>query len=225
MKFKTILRLLCPNNLRKTKMKNPVKNIITIQHPESMHHTNGMIGSWTDWELTERGKKQAAQIGRKLAAEFGQKTFVLYSSTLARASQTAEIICKHLNIEPQFTEKLKERNLGAAVGKSVQWLREHIETEEYTIDDKCFHDAESRRDAWNRLIPFYEAVVNSEAENIIIISHGDTLSIFNTMWLGLPVEFLNYGDLYGESGGVSFLAKNSQRKHVIKRLSDMSYII
>jgi len=29
------------------------KNIITIQHPESIHHTNGMIGSWTDWELTE----------------------------------------------------------------------------------------------------------------------------------------------------------------------------
>lgn len=206
-------------------MRNYTKNIITVQHTESEHHTNGMIGSWTDWELSQKGKEQAEQIGKKLAGELNGKTFVLYSSTLLRAKQTAGIVSKHLNIRPKFTEKLKERNLGSAVGKSVQWLRENIETEEYTIDDKCFHDAESRRDAWNRLQPFYEEIRNSEIENIILVSHGDTLSIFNAMWLGLNVEFLNYGDLYGKSGGVSFLTKNDKGKHIINRLSDMSYII
>ena len=35
-----------------------MKNIITIQHTQSVHHTNGMVGSWTDWELTEIGKQQ-----------------------------------------------------------------------------------------------------------------------------------------------------------------------
>lgn len=206
-------------------MKTSIKNIVTIQHTESVHHTNGMIGSWTDWELTQKGKEQAKQIGKKLSKELSGENFVLYSSTLLRAKQTAEIVGKQLNIEPKFTEKLKERNLGSAVGKSVQWLRDNIETEEYTIDDKCFHNAESRRDAWDRLVPFYEEILNSEIENIIIVSHGDTLSIFNAMWLGLKVEFLNYGDLYGKSGGVSFLTKNNKGKHVINRLSDMSYII
>lgn len=42
-----------------------MKNIITIQHTQSMHHTNGMIGSWTDWELTDFGKEQVDNIGRK----------------------------------------------------------------------------------------------------------------------------------------------------------------
>lgn len=32
-----------------------VKNIITIQHTQSIHHTNGMVGSWTDWDITELG--------------------------------------------------------------------------------------------------------------------------------------------------------------------------
>ena len=32
-----------------------MKSIITIQHTQSVHHTNGMVGSWTDWELTELG--------------------------------------------------------------------------------------------------------------------------------------------------------------------------
>ena len=36
-----------------------MKNIITIQHTQSIHHTNGMIGSWTNWELTDLGKEQA----------------------------------------------------------------------------------------------------------------------------------------------------------------------
>lgn len=30
-----------------------MKTIITIQHTQAVHHTNGMVGSWTDWELTE----------------------------------------------------------------------------------------------------------------------------------------------------------------------------
>lgn len=205
-------------------MKNSTKNIITIQHTESVHHTNGMIGSWTDWELSQKGKEQAKKIGRKLAEELNGTTFILYSSTLLRAKQTAEVIGKYLNIEPEFTEKLKERNLGSAVGKSVQWLRENIEKEEYTIDDRCFHNAESRRDAWDRLHPFFEEILNNESENIILVSHGDTLSIFNAMWLGLNVEFLNYGDLYGQSGGISFLNRDHKGKHIIKRLSDMSYI-
>ncbi len=206
-----------------TKMKNSIKNIITIQHPESVHHTNGMIGSWTDWELTPNGKEQAELIGSKLAIECDGKTFELYASPLMRAKQTAEIIGNCLKIKPNITETLKERNLGSAVGKSVQWLRENIEKEEYTIDDKCFSDAESRREVWHRLTPFYEEIMNSKIENIIIVSHGDTLSIFNAMWLGLTVEFLNYGDLYGKSGGVSFLTKNAKGKHIISRLSDMSY--
>jgi hypothetical protein len=30
-----------------------MQNMITIQHTQSIHHTNGMIGSWTDWDLSE----------------------------------------------------------------------------------------------------------------------------------------------------------------------------
>ena len=46
-----------------------MKHIITIQHTQSVHHTNGMVGSWTDWDLTELGREQAESIGRKLKEE------------------------------------------------------------------------------------------------------------------------------------------------------------
>lgn len=201
-----------------------LKNIITIQHPESIHHTNGMIGSWTDWELSEKGIEQAENIACNLQLEIKNNDFSLFTSSLKRAKQTAEIIGEKLDIQPRITDALKERSLGKANGKSVQWLKENIENEEITIYDKCFSDAESRYDVWQRLLPFYNEIISNDDENIIIVSHGDTLSIFNAMWLGVEAEILNRIDIYGVSGGVSFLHQTSTGKRVIKRLSDTSYI-
>lgn len=201
-----------------------MKNIITIQHAQSVQHTNGMVGSWTDWELTSLGKEQAEHIGVKLGAELHGRNYTMYASNLLRAKQTAGIVAKHLNIQPVFREVLKERNLGVACGKSVQWLRENQECQEKTIDDKMFPDAESLRDLWNRLLPFYQEIMADNEENIIIVSHGETLSVFNAIWLGLKAEMLNQCKLRGKAGGVSFMQVDTDGKHVINRLSDMSYI-
>jgi len=201
-----------------------MKTIITIQHTQSVHHTNGMVGSWTDWDLTELGVQQARKIGEKLQKELAGKEFVMYSSDLKRAKQTAENIGEYLGIHPILRKELRERNLGKCCGKSVKWLRENIEKQERTVDDKLFSDAESRRDEWNRLKPFFEEVLKNDEENIIIVSHGDLLSVFHAMFLGLDVESLNSAEIFGAAGGVSFMLVNKERKRVIKRISDMSYI-
>ena len=127
-----------------------MKRIITVQHPQSVHHTNGMIGSWTDWELTETGKQQAENIAENLRNELSGNKYILYSSDLLRAKQTAEIIAKRFAIESIYRKELRERNLGRCCGQSVQWLKDHMECEEKTIDDKVFSNAESRRDVWMR---------------------------------------------------------------------------
>ena len=201
-----------------------MKHIITVQHTQSVHHTNEMVGSWTDWDLTDLGKVQADRIGKKLCDELENKTVVMYSSDLKRARQTAQEIAKYLKVEPIFRKELRERNLGKCCGESVQWLRENIECEEKTVDDRLFSDAESRRDAWNRLYPFFEEVMASEEENIIIVSHGDLLSIFNAMYLGLTVESYYQVDIHGPAGGVSHMIVGDDGKHRVKHISDMSYI-
>ena len=201
-----------------------MKKIITIQHTQSIHHTNGMVGSWTDWELSELGIEQANRIGKKLKEELAGKSFVMYSSDLLRAKQTAENVGKHLNLTPVLRKELRERNLGRCCGKSVQWMKENKEMYEVTVDDKLFSDAESRRDEWNRLQPFFDEVMSSNDENIIIVSHGDLLSVFNTMFLGLDVEAINDCEMFGYAGGVSFMFVNDEGKRFIKQMSDMSYI-
>ena len=209
-----------------------MKQIITIQHTQSEHHTNGMVGSWTDWPLTDVGRAQAERIAQRLLPCLRGKTWALYSSDLLRAQQTAAPLAEALGVTPILQMELRERNLGPAVGKSVQWLRENLEMQERTVDDRLFAAAESRRDAWNRLLPFFEQLMAAPEENIILVSHGDLLSIFNAMFLGLPAEAMNGLDLYGMAGGVSFLHVAEDRadpgtakgKRVIRRLSDMSFV-
>lgn len=208
-----------------------MKQIITIQHTQSVHHTNGMVGSWTDWHLTELGRAQAERIAARLLPHLQGKQWTLYCSDLLRAQESAVPLAALLGVTPILRPELRERNLGPAVGKSVAWLRENLEMQERTVDDRLFSTAESRRDAWNRLAPFFDEIMASEDENIILVSHGDLLSIFNVMWLGLPVEAMNSLDLFGMAGGVSFLHVAEDRadpgttkgKRVIRRLSDMSF--
>lgn len=201
-----------------------MKTIITIQHTQSVHHINGMVGSWTDWELSDLGIQQANRIGEKLKVELAEKKFVMYSSDLLRAKQTAEAVGKHLGLTPILRSELRERNLGRCCGKSVQWLRDNLEMQEKTIDDRLFSDAESRRDEWNRLKPFYDELMAGNDENIILVSHGDLLSVFNTMFLGLSIETINTSELFGLAGGVSYMFIADDGKRFIKRMSDMSYI-
>lgn len=203
---------------------NMKKQIITVQHTQSVHHTNGMVGSWTDWDLTELGAQQADNIGRNLCNELSEKSVVIYSSDLQRAVQTAQQINKYFHTEILLRSELRERNLGKCVGKSVLWLRENMEVQEKTIYDRMFSDGESRKDVWDRLEPFYQELLNEEHSHIIVVSHGDLLSIFNAMWLKLDVKVLNHSDMWGFAGGVSWFTQKEDGKHLIRKLSDMSYL-
>jgi len=201
-----------------------MKNIITIQHTQAIHHTTGMVGSWADWDLTQLGMEQAERIGKRLASELEGAQYVIYTSDLIRAKRTADTVGAHFNSEPKIYQSLRERNLGKASGKPKKWARENAIYHENSIDDKPFNGAESRRETWLRLKTFHDEIMAGNDENIIIVSHGDALSLFYGIWLGWEVEMLNNFELTGKAGGVSFLREDSSRKRFIGRLNDLSYI-
>lgn len=200
------------------------KDNISSTYP--IHHTNGMIGSWTDWDLSDFGKQQSEVIAVNLKEEIKDEKYKIYASDLLRAKNTAYIIAKNLNIEEiSCRHELRERNLGEAVGKSVEWLKSNIKKYEESIYDRCFEDAESRFDAWNRLKPFYEQIISNEDNNIIIAFHWDLLSLFTSMFLGRNINDLDMYNLFGSSGGVSFLEINDKGNHIIRKFNDISYTI
>ena len=54
-----------------------MQQIITIQHTQSEHHTNGMVGSWTDWHRTLYGRAQAERIAQRLLPLLQGQTWTL----------------------------------------------------------------------------------------------------------------------------------------------------
>ena len=93
------------------------------------------------------------------------------------------------------------------------------------MDDRLFSDGESRRDQWERLLPFFEKIIASEDENIIIVSHGDLLSAWNAMFIGLHTGSYYRVDIHGPAGGVSHMMVDDDGKHLIRHINDMSYIL
>jgi broad specificity phosphatase PhoE len=200
-----------------------MKNVITIQHTQAIHHNNGMVGSWTDWELTELGHEQAENIGKRLSAELRGQEYKIYSSDLLRARQTAGPIARYLGVEVEYRVELRELNLGAGIGKTLQWLRENGQPVKM-IDDRSFPDAESAREVWDRLSAFCDQIIAGAAENIIIVSHGFALGLWPSVWLGLDVQTLDRAEFGGMTGGVSFMSATTSGKRVLHRINDLSYV-
>lgn len=185
--------------------KKKEKTIFTVQHTESQHHVNGMIGAWGDWELTERGKEQAVDIGKRLCAEGGNGDYIMYVSDLKRAFQTAEGINQTLGLTPVVTDVIREVNAGAGNGQPRDWYYSNKtpRPESYDPDYRPFPEAESDRDLWNRLYPFYQQIISNEQEKILVVSHGTALYFLQMMLMGYQFRDIERVRFDGRGGSVS----------------------
>ncbi len=203
-----------------------MKQILTIQHCESVHHTNGMVGSWTDWDLTERGRLQARNIAENLAPELLGQSVKIYSSDLKRAAQTAAPLAEKLGLEIEFRRELRERNLGEAVGKSAPWYREHRGPErpgDY-IDVRPFPGGETEREVYERLEPLCREVLDRPEDTIVLVSHGGTLGVWNLLWLGLPPETMNRCGIRAKAGAVGRFELYGGWLRQIQQIGVLSYM-
>ncbi len=202
-----------------------MKRIITIQHCQSEQHINGMMGGWNDWELTELGREQARRIGERLGAELEGQSVKLYSSDLKRASQTAAPLAEKLGIKVEYRQELRERNSGPLVmGKSKEWYREHCDNFGDMVDERPMPSAETKREMYERLLPFCREVQERAEDTVIFISHGGALSVWNIVWLGLPPEVMNTCGIFGKAGAIGEFDMYRGWEHRILRIGDLSYI-
>jgi probable phosphoglycerate mutase len=200
-----------------------MKRIITIQHTEAVHHNTGMVGSWTDWELTPLGMRHAENIGRRLSDELKGQEFKIYSSDLLRAKQTVEPLARYMGVKIEYKKNLREMNLGEAVGKDRKWADENKTTgwSSDAFDVPQYAGAETWRAFWNRVKGLQDEIIADGARNIILSSHGVTLSVWQQIWLGEGLQGFVY---LGLPGGVSFYSINEKGERRFEHLNDPSYM-
>lgn len=201
-----------------------MKQIITIQHCQSQHHVNGMMGGWNDWDLTELGREQARRIGERLGGELSGQSVRIFSSDLKRAAQTAAPLAQALGISVEYRQALRERDQGpSGMGQTQRWFREHRGRDRY-IDDRPLPDSETRRELYQRLAPVCQEALECQEDIVVLVSHGGALMVWNVLWLGLPPETLDTCSLRGRPGGVSRFDVHEDWCRRITCLADMSYI-
>ncbi len=153
--------------------------IYLVRHGQSVANENNIVAGQIDVALTELGKQQAAEAGRKLQhVNFD----AAYSSDLQRAADTAGIIVGEDIPEHRQLVDFRERNFGRLDGKSVEQLKEVRENQAAhvdTLDDdaKWRHShvegMESNHQLSSRFVAAMEQVAkNHRGQTILIAAHG-----------------------------------------------------
>ena len=140
-----------------------MKKIYLIRHCEAE-------GQPAEAALTDNGFEQANHL-----SEFfrGVPIDRIISSLYKRAVQTVEPLAKRMNLEIETNNLLTERVLSSK--NLSDWL-EKLEATFADFDLK-FEGGESSSEAKKRIISVMEEVVNNEAQNTIIVTHGNLLSL------------------------------------------------
>ena len=86
--------------------------LLLVRHGETDWNRDGRWQGGSDTSLNDLGREQACS----LAAELDGDIAAVYSSDLARARETAEIVAETLGLEVQVDARLRERGFGSWEG-------------------------------------------------------------------------------------------------------------
>lgn len=139
--------------------------ILFVRHGQSECNDKKIIQGQLDSPLNCIGIDQANITAKLLKNE---KIELIYTSPLARASKTAEIINHYHNVPIIKDDRLKEQNAGEATGRN----EDSITKEEYEdfMKDPHKYNAENEEDLYKRNVEFFKEIENSN-KNILIVSH------------------------------------------------------
>lgn len=139
-------------------------------------------GGWSSMPLTEEGINQVKKLAEFLNT---QKDYYniekIISSDLERARQTTNIINEKLNVNVEFTERLREMNNGKIAGmlnKDVEKIYPGLYYNTLRIDER-YPGGESPIEFHDRIIKDFKDIVkeNKNHNNIMIVTHSGVINI------------------------------------------------
>jgi 2,3-bisphosphoglycerate-dependent phosphoglycerate mutase len=164
-----------------------VTTLLLTRHGETDWNAERRWQGNSDPPLNERGREQARELAALLDG-----VDVVYSSDLARACETAEIIAERLGLEVRLDPRLRERSFGAWEGKTWDELEErHAEAlgRWQAGETHGAEDSEPYEDFSGRVESFLEDVLRKHpAERVLVVGHGGSIRAIHAL-----AEGLDYG--------------------------------
>ncbi len=148
-------------------------DIVLLRHGQSEANAQGLIQGRTDSPLSNVGREQAI---RTADALLDFKPFRIYTSPLARASETAQIINRPHNAEVVILDELVEFDLGECEGLSGEELIEMIPSLPRRMEEGVpFHHllpgAETDEEVDLRAERALHEILHSGLPRCVVVSH------------------------------------------------------
>ena len=167
-----------------------MNNLILLRHGQSQWNLENRFTGWEDVPLTEQGIAEAKVAGL-LMKKNKVHIDVIFSSVLQRATKTAELAIKEMNLEQFWShgqllmtkdQSLNERDYGDLVGLNKEETANKYGKEQVRIWRRSYDvsppGGESLENVVTRVKPYFINFIEpkiSEAQNVLIVAHGNSL--------------------------------------------------
>jgi probable phosphoglycerate mutase len=203
-----------------------MKKIILIRHAQSTHNISDLTGGKTKSPLTPIGKKQNILLADRLAHEYKNQNITIYSSTLLRARQTANLIAQKLNKPLNLSPLLDDIDLGLAAEKTESQAKKiQNPLTEPLIHWQPYPQAETWAKFYKRTEKFFPAIKKTQSIPIIIAHYGTIVNII-CIHLNITLEYLADHKIAFENdpASITILSQNRWKEKTIKILNDTQHL-
>ncbi|MCD4761633.1 histidine phosphatase family protein [bacterium] len=147
--------------------------LIVTRHGQTEENKKKIFQGHLPGKLSELGIEQAQKLALRLKNE---KIDVIFSSDLARASDTAKEIAKyHKGVPLIFVEELREKDLGKFTGKSWSKIGNF---DELINDDTGSNGVETRKNVELRVKKLFDSVFSKyRNSDVLFVGHNGTNKI------------------------------------------------
>jgi broad specificity phosphatase PhoE len=161
-----------------------VTTLLLVRHGETDWNRDGRWQGHSDTALNDAGREQARLLARELS-----DVDVVYSSDLARARETAEILAEELGLEVRLDPRLRERGFGAWEGRTTAEIEAAFQDDHarwLAGDTPGAPDAERFDEFAGRVQQFVAEVLEGHPdETVLIVAHGGSLRVLHALAQGL----------------------------------------
>lgn len=170
-------------------------NIYLARHGETEYNRREQIqGRGIDASLNETGQRQARALADHLESIKFQR---IYSSSLKRSQETAEIIARTHELEVVSHADLDEMNFGILEGKPIAEIKLELQKlhDNWKSGDVDYasENGESPRYVLERAAGRIEEIIQEHPDtNLLFVLHGRLIRILISHWLGYGLSAMDH---------------------------------
>src|SRR6476661_3313571 len=157
--------------------------LLLVRHGETDWNADGRLQGQTDRPLSDFGRRQALQLAEELAEE---ELEAIYSSDLARARETAEIVAERFGLPVVLDPDLREKDWGTWEGLNA------VER------DRVEFVGESTEAHQGRMLGALRRIAERHPgdRRVLVVTHGGSMRRVQTAAMGMAMPVVEYCGLW-----------------------------